>query len=1206
MKLKKLILEGFKSFADRTEFEFDEGISCVVGPNGCGKSNIVDAVKWVLGEQSAKSLRGSEMLDVIFNGSANRRPSGSAQVTLIFDNGSGMLQPAPDAAGESTSVVAVARRLFRNGHSEYLINKHTCRLKDIREMFMDTGVGRDAYSLIEQGSIETFLQGSREDRRAIFDEAAGISKYKARKTEAMRKLERVEQNLLRLSDILGEVQKRLRSIKRQASKARSYQAHSQRLKQLRCLYFLAQYHELSARRKQLQRQLDGGTDALAAVTARIAQLEAAQGSTELEMLETERIGRDLQKQIADIGASIITLQERAEMLRGRVDELGEQIVAICARCEATEAKIASGQEQIARRRAEADQIEADSADLTARHETVSDQHETTRARLDKLQEQLEDEKAGTIDLLRRTAQLHNDIQAHGVRRKDLTGQRDRLSDRARQLTATLQELLGERAEGGEKLRDVQEVLGESRQRLEKSKDDLKTASTEQRDLQHLLGRTREHRSAVLSRMDVLREMQQRMEGIGAGARNLLKASRCGELPAIRGMLGDFIQTDVKYAPLVEAALCGAQEHLLAERQDDIVKAAEDLAKRIGDGGAVQIICLDQLEPFTSDLDISRIARATGRLIDYVRCHADFAAVMWRLLGKTVVVADLPDAIHAAAGAPADVMFVTLQGDVLQADGRIRIGSAKPAGGVITRRSELADLAGQKDQLDGRIDQLTEQLRQSAARSDHLEHLIQQMRTAIYEANTERIATQTRLDQLNEKVDALRHEQPVVASDIENLAAEIDNTIGAEHEAKTQADQLDRRGAERDEAIKDLAGRIEVAQGRRDELAATLTHLKVQQAAVEQKKLSLTQTLRALGEQIDQMSEDLAAGRAEIDAGRARRSDAQTEITKTQAQVDRQYAAQEELNRTADEADESRRGLGEKLEQIRAELTERRREKEHAASELNTRKVQLGEVDVRVENLITRAADDLSMDLPKLFERYSHDDQRDWDAVAAEIDELRGRVERLGSVNLDAIGEQDELQTRSEFLTTQLDDIRASRDKLNELIRRINTESRDRFAESFEVIRRNFQELFRKLFGGGRADVMLLDPEDVLESPIEIFARPPGKELRSLSLLSGGEKTMTALALLFSIFKAKPSPFCLLDEVDAALDETNNDRFNRLVAEFVPNSQFIIISHAKRTISMANVLYGVTMQEPGVSKRISVRFDQIADAKLDEALEPVEA
>jgi chromosome segregation protein len=1201
MKLKKLILSGFKSFADRTELEFDEGISCVVGPNGCGKSNIVDAVKWVLGEQSAKSLRGSEMMDVIFNGSSSRKPAGSAEVTLVFDNTRGLLQ-LPGSEQPAAAEVSVSRRLFRSGLSEYLINKVPCRLKDIREMFMDTGIGNDAYSLIEQGRVELFLQASQEDRRAVFDEAAGISKYKARKKEAMRKLERVEQNLLRLGDILGEIEKRLRSIKYQAGKARSYQTCSQRLKELRLLHFLAQYHGLSRQRAELQRKLDAGSDALTSLTTRIDQLQASQSATEVEAVDLERLARDLQGQVASVSGQITSGQERAELLTARINELNDQIVAASSRCEQLEAEIESARGDIESRGTELARIESGAAELAAQAEALRAEHACGELAVAQGLARLEDEKAGTIDLLRRTAQLHNEIHGLGIRTENYRSQRSHLAVRAEEIAKSLEAMFVEHAQYEAKLKDVGEVMGASQDRLDQTRQAARQAGDSEQEFRARLATAREQRSAILGRADTLQQMQRRLEGVAAGVRKVLQARAEGKLPVLRGMVGDFLRTDVAHAPLVEAALGGADQQLLADSLHAVQAAREELVAVLGDSGAVEILCLDRVESYRDDFDASCCPQVSGRVIDHVHADPPLAPVLWHLLGKTLIVATLADAAAAAAAAPAGYRFVTPAGDVLEGDGRVRIGSVNRGSGMIVRRSELAELEAQGRRVEAEIEELSQQCQLAHNRREHLEEIQQKLRTAIYEATTERVECESRLRRLNEQIEQLQREKPLVAGDIEKLVRDIDEAVLAEHEASDKARELERLSAERQQEVQNLEEQIASARSHQAELTAKMTELKVALAQLEQRKVAARDALSALTRQLQQKEQDLGSARADIDLNRRRRADAETAVRAARDEVDRLFARQQQLAKEADEAEESRRTLQQRLEDIRRQLTEQRRSHEQAVAEVNALKLELGSADVRIENVIARASEEMSMNLLEASRSYRHDENRDWAAVEAEIAELRGRIERLGNINLDAIAEQDELDARRQFLSTQLQDVRGSQNQLMELIRRINKESREMFLAMFQAVRAHFQELFRKLFGGGRADIMLLDEQDVLESGIEIVARPPGKELRTLSLLSGGEKTMTALALLFSIFKSRPSPFCLLDEVDAALDEANNQRFNRLVQEFVPASQFIIITHAKRTMSMANVLYGVTMPEPGVSRRISVRFEDVGK-QLQESLQP---
>jgi len=1212
MRLKSLTVTGFKSFACKTRFDFHNGVTCVVGPNGCGKSNIVDAVKWVLGEQSAKSLRGGEMQDVLFNGTTQRRSASYAEVELTFEDAAGVLARASgaDLRQESSGgprTVTVARRLYRSGESQYLINNSLVRLRDVREMFMDTGVGVDAYSVIEQGKVETFLQASSAERRAVFDEAAGISKYKARKREALRRLERVEQNLLRLSDILGEVQKRLRSIKYQAGKARNYQAYSQRLRELRSLFSLAEYHRLSNDRRGLQGRLDELTDKLAGLGAHIHRLEAARTATETELADLERSARALDGRMAEVSAEISTARQRSEMLTARASELGEAIVAAARRCEHLEARARDNEAALHQHDQLLRDLSAEIQECSRREEQLRRQHDAGAEALRRMRAQLEDEKNGTIDLLRRTAQLHNEINTHSLRRENLHVRRQRLAGRAEEIARCLEELLARRSAVQAKLQEVQSVLSDSRRRLEEAQRQDEQLEKTAQHLSEELSRAQRARSALLSRRGLLKEMQHRLEGVGEGVRRVISAAREGRLPWIRGMLGEFLQADVSAAKVVEAALAGAEQRLVVQRSEDVLAARKLLCELVGPSGGVELICLDRVgdaEPPPLPLEQGGII---ARASEWVRCEDPAVApLVEALLGRTLIVESLAGAFRLAANLAGQWRFVTLEAEVLEPDGRVRLGAGGAGAGVIWRQSELAELDGKLEAAQRRLDDISARTEQLASRRAHTHEVIQALRTAVYEAQTERVEQLSLVERLEEQLADLRREAPLVDEEVRQLAEEIDSAVRREHGIRDQARQLEQLRAQRESEIARLNEAVAAAARKQEALASELTSARVSLAGLRQKGDAAEKTVEQLRRQQETIAQELAEAREQMHQDRQRREQAEQGAAEARSRMETLLRQRDELRREADETAESRRGLEERLEETRGQLARERSSHEELSAQVNDLRVRLSEQEVRIENLVARTAEEVGLDLPSAYGEYAHDEQRDWEAVRAEIADLRGKIERLGNVNLDAIAEQDELQRREQFLTEQIEDVRKSRRQLGNLIQRINAESRRRFEESFRAVRANFNELFRKLFGGGKADILLTDPDDVLESGIDIVARPPGKEPGSISLLSGGEKTLTALALLFSFFRARPSPFCLLDEVDAALDEANTDRFVRLVREFLDTSQFIIISHAKRTIAMADQIYGVTMQEPGVSTRISVRFEEAEEMAEPAAMQSASA
>jgi len=786
MKLKKLIVIGFKSFADRTEFEFDDGVSCVVGPNGCGKSNVVDAVKWVLGEQSAKSLRGSEMMDVIFNGSSVRKPSGAATVTLVFDNSDGLLQPAGIVGSEADAAgaVSVTRRLYRSGQSEYLINNNPARLKDIKEMFLDTGLGASNYSIIEQGRISQFLQASQDERRAFFDEAAGISRYKAKRRETRRKLERVEQNLLRLTDILAEVEKQLRSIKYQAGKARNYQAYTERFKELRSLYFLSRYHTLTEHRKTRQGELDTAGDRLSAIQARIGQLEAAQSAAEVEGVELEQTARDLGSRVATISSQITTLQERAEMQSSRAEELTRQILTNTSRSEELEARIDDCAKDLATREAQLQSVFKDIEELHARSEAVRREYADGELAITQLQGQIDDEKSGLVDLLRRTTQLHNDSHAIGLKRVGLHGERMRIECRTEEIARDLEALLVERAQFQTKRDDVEGVLADSKKKLDEVNASADELLVSEQKLTGSLADSRENRSRMAGRIHTLEEMQRRMEGVAEGPRRVLQAVEAGKLKSIRGMLGDFIETEMQHAPLVEAALAGADQYLLAAHHGEVHDEAGCMEEILGAGGSVEVICLDRLDRPAEPpkADVSMICpQSLACVRDWVRFDSWLEPTMWSLLGHTLVVRTLDDAASAATVTPPGYRFVTLKGEVLEADGRIRLGSASQTAGFIGRKSELTDLKQREAALTAEIESLQNECTHTHDQREHLDNIIQSLRTAIYEANFEHGECDKQLTSLDERITRCKNDQPLLNQNLQAIREEIESVVRNEHE-----------------------------------------------------------------------------------------------------------------------------------------------------------------------------------------------------------------------------------------------------------------------------------------------------------------------------------------------------------------------------------------------------------------------------------------
>lgn len=1188
MFLKRVSMCGFKSFADKVDFDFGPGITCVVGPNGCGKSNVVDAVKWVLGEQSAKSLRGRQMADMIFAGSTTRKSSGMAQVDLVFDNTDHKL------ALDQTEIT-VTRKLYRSGESEYLLNGGTSRLKDIRELFLDTGVGVEAYSIIEQGRVDGLLQSNPQERRVIFEEAAGISKYKARKKEAERKLERTQQNLLRAADIIEELEKRLRSVKLQAGKARSFKEYEARLNDLRLSYSMAEYHRFSEQIRDLTREVDARVDRVTALKTDIDRCEAEESKLALEVdnlaLQISAAETQLVQSRADSNAQeerIDAAQRRGEEQRTLLQRVQERLTVDSQRLQQSEQELATVQES-------AVALQHQTHEFNTQIDQLNEQDRSLARDLTGAQATLEDEKSGIIDLVRKSAQTHNEIIRLNTHRESLLGQQGKLTTRDAEISAELQTQLSQQAELKARLADVETLIEQETRKLNEKKEEAARANSVRQRLIDEQVTAKEQRSALQSRRDVLNELQHRMDGIGEGVRRVLEHKRTsgdsGGAQGILGLVAEFFDADVQHARIIEAAL-GTWDQCMVLRDVQTLDAHAEIFADLP--GRLTALSLDRLPPIVNDRDFTGIEGVIARAIDLVRYNTEFDQLARHLFGKTIVVNDRATALRLAREDVHGHRFVTLEGEVVEPDGRILIGPSDTASGLISRRSELRDIDGRLADLEQTLTTLADQLNRTQAEVAHLETVQQELRTAIYESNTARVEANAGLNRIRDTVDRLTREQPLIAQEVAMITMQIDEVLERSAAGGKSLEALERENKDRESRVAVHQQRIDEVVARRSEVQEQLTEARVRAGQLTEKRAAAAETINTLRRTMREIESTIATAKNDIQQSQMRITEADDAVVKGREQLG---ILSERIRRFDAEANQLRHRRDVlRMEQDRLVQTVRaaRNELTIVESELHERQMSLGQTNVRRDELAARVSEEMQINLPDRYDNYEHEEQN-WAEVEAEIADLRGKMSRLGNVNLDAIQELEELEQRHTFLAGQRDDLTESIRQLNLLIERLNIESRDRFTASFEQIRDNFRAMFRKLFGGGRADIVLEDLENPLECGIEIVAQPPGKDLQIISLMSGGEKSMTAIALLMSIFQSRPAPFAILDEVDAALDEANNERFNRIVQEFVSHAQFLIITHSKSTMGIGDQLYGITMQEPGVSTRVSVRLSEASAA-----------
>ncbi|HWB01257.1 MAG TPA: chromosome segregation protein SMC [Pirellulales bacterium] len=1186
--LKALELVGFKSFADKTRFEFPRGITAIVGPNGSGKSNVVDGIKWVLGEQSVKSLRGKEMADCIFNGSASRAPVNTAETTLVFDNSSRLLAiDSPE--------VSITRRVYRSGEGEYLINGHASRLRDIRDLFTGTGVATEAYSVIEQGKVDGILQSSPRERRIIFEEAAGISRFKAKKVESLRRLERVEQNLLRLADIVGEVESRLKSVRQQASKARRYQEHATRLQDLRIQVALADWRTMSER--------------LAATEAELHQLAGRRATLQAEIDASESQSRTADLASADIDAKLREHQIRLSAQR-------EQIAAHEAAVEHSRLRSREIDDECSRLRKQLVTLGARAGDLSQQVHETSEASAAAESLYAAMQAQIADDERVLHDLgnqlvalrgesessrslaierMRQAAALERDTGAVEARLQDLRTAASRHEARLAELLQSRDQAIAA-IEALQRQRDaLEQVMGEGQRRLSQATARSVALRQQLSGIVADLNQLEQRSSRIGERADVLAELERTFEGLGTGVREVLTRAQAAEAPfkRVRGVVADLFRVAAESAALVEIALGERTSHIVIESSVDLQRWLDSDDARLAGRATFIPLDLDFQAPIGGG-DLSNEQGVVCRADLLVETDADLNAVCQRLLGSVWIVESLEVAHELARGKGRGQTFVTTDGEALWPDGAWSLGPRESGTGLMSRRSELRALKAQMVELSDEIAALRRQRstieEQIAGEDRQIATLTEERAQATAVSGEHRVqmtALQSRIEQLDTQQQIVQRDHADDQRQLTASTADVEALRLRLHEARNRAEEAELVAGRTAGQVTELAEhRLEIERRiamARMELAKSderLQSLRTRRSQVEQDRQERQRTLSDLREQLE--------------TSLARQRLVDRSILQAEGQLASLYLLLQQLGRDSAQLVREREAHRACRESQGARAQSMRSELQTLDAQHHAQDLVASEVRLQRKALADRLREDYQIELAEHSAELSDEELHQRDAVENEIAELRRKLNQLGNVNLDSLRELEELEARFSTLKAQHDDLDKAKQLLVQIIDRINVDSRRLFSETFEKVRGNFQTLFRKLFGGGQADILLEQGVDILDSGIEIIARPPGKEPRNISLLSGGEKTLTCVALLLAVFQYRPSPFCVLDEVDAALDEANIERFVGVLQEFLAWTQFIVVTHSKKTMTGATTLYGVTMQESGVSKRVSVRFDDVSD------------
>ncbi len=1187
--LKRLELIGFKSFAEKTQFDFGPGITAIVGPNGSGKSNLVDAVRWILGEQSAKSLRGGEMADVIFNGSSSRRSLGLAEVTLTLDNTRRTLALDADE-------IQFTRRVHRDGEGEYLINKQPARLKDFKEIFLGSGASTEAYSTIEQGRVDVLLQASTRDRRAIFEEAAGISRFKTKKLETFRKLENVEQNLLRLRDIIEEVERQLRSVKLQASKAHRYREYTERLKDLRIALSLEEYHHLSGQLTQVQATLEQVRNSLVEQQQRSRLGDAGIQDLEGRIAELDSVLRQQGSHLAASQQQIATEATRLQHERTSSADLEEDLRQTRSQLQGHDRQMAESAEAVERACRELAEVEAARVRQREAAQRLEAEQEQLQARLAELGSRIQADKGELLERMRQAADFHNEQVSLKAQITSLTQHGDRIRQKNSQTTQTLSHLDTQLRELTEMEQRIQGELASARQQqaeLRRQQEELgQTAEETGRELSSL----REQRSGLVSRVQILEDLERSHEGLSPGVREVLALPaqpEPGPWQTVVGLVADLLTASHEYAALVDLAL-GERAHAF------LVRDPEVLAKALSQhdqpfSGRVAFLPLANAGKPCLVRELPNHPGLIASAADWVSCSDPLlAGLPEQLLGATLVVRDLASAREIAALATG-YRFLTLQGELLETDGTLTIGRHHAEAGLVSRKSELRELREQVVGMDARIVELEQNL--SACRAnltrtnmeaERAEQGIQALAEQLADSRSRLTQQRERQQDVAQELQLNNQETRQIETELLTLQKAYATAESAAQDAERQVQELRDRLAETETSLRDLEARRQQGQQQCTAAQVALATAEERHGAVAHRHAQHQEYYREHQAEKRRLEEHLAA--------------VQQRLLQSQLSMLRATSTLAEAHLAKEAAEAGVSSHQHELESLRSERQRQveqaqlvRQQTQNLQEQFHQHELEASDLHHRLDHLTARLREEHEVDLVGLYLGYQPPTQPvNPQAAEEEAAELKRKITRLGNVSLDAIQELEELEQRAKTLQVQHDDLATAKRSLEDIISKINQDSRRLFLETFQTICGHFQELFRKLFGGGMADIILENEEDILESGIEIVARPPGKDLRSISLMSGGEKTLTAVALLLAIFRSKPSPFCILDEVDAALDEANIGRFTAVLHEFLDQSQFIIVTHSKKTMAAADVLYGVTMQESGVSKQVAVRFEDWPD------------
>lgn len=1179
MQFKSLELNGFKSFVDQTTINFSDGFTAIVGPNGCGKSNISDAIRWVLGEQRPKTLRGAKMEDFIFSGSASRKPSGMAEASITITDIAGKIS-RPELA--EYNEVTVTRRLYRSGESEYLINKTVVRLKDVVDLFLDTGISTRAFSIIEQDQVQKIVTSNPENRRFIVEEAAGIMKYKHRRHQAMLKLESSTVNLERVTDIINELQRQKNSLKRQANKAERYKKYRTEMNLLFLATSADELKKLKEMEQGVSRELARLEEVRASMEADISSRQNRISVMQSSLEETARKQSGLKEEEYRLGSMIERNEENIKIFKGQAEEASRLVEKLGAETLELSERTESMEKALKEKREITERLREKSGEKSRELESKKDEFNNAQAAMEEAAEIISSDERKNADVVSRLSELRSNLASHKTRTEMLDKRESKNLEEINESETDFKEVTL-------RVEEMQKTILSHQEKYETATAELDRLAEQKRQTENAKSRSLESvtnlktgTAETRARLESLKDIEKSREGYQKGTRALLeKKENSPEIANLmRGSLVDKIKVAPQYEAGLETFLGDRLQALLINSPADAATAIEIL--RGGDLGRGTFLPLETVEPMPQDAP-EKSEGVLGLASDLVETSEELRPLMQRLLMNVVFVKDIETALRLRP--QSGFTYVTPRGDIVDRSGVISGGSAAKSGvGLLERKRMIDQLTASLAECERRLEEADNEQARISENLKELESALEAKKAAVQDEELALVGEKKEMESLNSELK--RHESSLDTFRAEARAMEIERDI-LQSEVSELEKSIETLARDRSE----LEEKLETARQRRQAAGIELATL---QEALYERELELTSIKgeenmalaeqRTIEEGMEEITGRLQRLKDDIASNADRKSELEAEIVRLKDEIHQGLGRREDvlsqLARITDDLQELQGDLAQKEDALKEALGTMDVTKES----INQARIKESETTVRLSSLIEKAHEH-----GVSTEEMENCDTTDLDAeeAGARLGELREAIAKIGDVNMTAIEEYNSVDERLTFLTTQRDDLLESINDIKKVIEKLNRTTRSMFEETFVLVRENFRQIFSKLFNGGQADMILTDETNMLESGIEIFVQPPGKKKQNINLLSAGEKAMTAISILFSVFMVKPSPFCLLDEVDAPLDETNIVRFKDILREFSTNTQFLVITHNQKTMAFADRLYGISMQEPGISKILSV-------------------